>query len=151
MEEKINGFVCFQWNGDGTIATNFYSENLDRDGFAFGTAGHGGFDLLIPRKVGGCDHSLNPIRNESGSKVIREMRTGEFAVCFYNGKRVAFVFEDYTQYPYVFNMDVQQFAVLPADKDDGRQCELRVWAYNEKKREVFLALTLQCIVKIDRE
>lgn len=151
MEEKLYGIISIEWHDDGTIGTNYYSDNLDRDGFAFGSTGHGGFDLLIPRKVGGCTHDLNPIQPESGSKVIREMRTGEFAVCRYNGSRMMFLFEDHTQYPYLFTMDAQQFATLPADTDNGRKCELRVWAYNEKKHQIFRALTLPCVVMIDKK
>ena len=143
------GMTEISWN-DGEIQTNYYGSPMERFGQTIGIAWHGGIDILIPRKLTAYDNCTGRKVEDGGNKVIREMRTGKYVLCYCDDSTVQFMFDDKTACPYYFTMCNEQFVTLPSVGDNGKKREIRIWAYNEKKGKVFKALTLPCVFKVKR-
>ena len=143
----MSEFLKISWN-NGELKSNYYGTDKEKSGVAIGMAWNGGIDILIPRRIRACCHATGECIVETGQKIIREMRTGKEVQCECDSRWVKLTFDDGTKYPYMFIMGSEQFGNLPAITDNGKRREIRVWAYNENKRQMFKAITLPCIVSV---
>ena len=147
---NFNDMLTANWN-DGKLQTSYYGTAMEQQGAFCGITWHGGIDLLVPRKVNGFDPNFRPVTTPA-RQLIREMKTGKKAVCYFGKERINIMFDDDSDYPYCVGLETRQMVSLPSKNDDGKTGEIRVWSYDMAKGKMFKALTLKCeFVDNDKE
>ncbi len=107
-------------DGQKIVSTNYWETDLARK-YCYVSINKGCFRILIPENV--PQISLKEMRTGKIVLVTRgKMETGQGEKdCF------EFLFEDYTESPYILNLDVKQFDMLPSSSDCDRPGDKPRW------------------------